>query len=274
MFPTFRADLHCHSTCSDGSLTPVELVQLAKKQSLQGLAITDHDHVASYAMAKEEAKALGVALIPGVEFSSRHDNQNVHILGYSFKPDHPQIQALCNWHKTRRKERCRAILERLDSLGVFLSFGEIAEQAHGELIGRPHIAAAMVKKGVVSSIKEAFQLYLGDGKTAYVAGESVGVKETIEALHLAGGVAVIAHPHLIKSQSLLQAVLNLPFDGIEVFYARFPLDKTKRWEEAARQRSWLITGGSDFHGTIKPDLPLGSSWVGKEAFRKLAQLYE
>lgn len=273
MFRTFRADLHCHSTCSDGSLTPVELVQLAQKQSLQGLAITDHDNVAAYAMAKEEALKRSITLIPGVEFSSRHNNENVHILGYGFKVEHPQIQALCNWHLSRRRERCQAILERLDKLGLSLSTEEVAAQTSSGLIGRPHIAAAMLKKGLVGSLKEAFQLYLGDGKNAYVPGESVSSADTIEALHLAGGVAVIAHPHLIQHPHLFASLLHLPFDGIEVFYGRFHINQIKRWEEVAKQRNWLITGGSDFHGSIKPDLPLGASWIGEEPFRKLAEAW-
>lgn len=272
MFPTFRADLHCHSTCSDGSLTPVELVRLAKEKSLQGLAITDHDNVTAYTMAKDEAKLLNIALLPGVEFSSQHNNQNVHILGYSFQLDHPQIQALCRWHLTRRWERCQSIIERLSTLGLPLTSDDVADHAHGGLVGRPHIAAAMLKKGFVGSMKEAFQLYLGDGKAAYVPGESISAEETIQALHLAGGVAVIAHPHLIQDPRLFDSLVQLPFDGIEVFYARFHVDQTKRWEEAAKKRNWLITGGSDFHGSIKPDLPLGASWVGEEPFRKLAQL--
>ena len=274
MFPTFRADLHCHSTCSDGSLTPVELVQLAKKLSLQGLAITDHDNVSSYLMAQAEALKLGIALIPGVEFSSRHNNQNVHILGYSFKPNHPQIQSLCNWHKKRRIGRCKAILERLNELGQTLTFDEVKAQAQSELIGRPHIAAALVKKGLSGSIKEAFQLYLGDGKPAYVSGESVSIEETIKTIQLAGGAAIIAHPHLIQSPNLLDELLTFPFDGIEVFYGRFQRDQIKRWEELAKNRSWIITGGSDFHGAAKPNLPLGSSWIGEELFHKLAQLCE
>jgi predicted metal-dependent phosphoesterase TrpH len=272
--PTFRADLHCHSTCSDGSCTPVELVQLAKKNSLQGLAITDHDTVAAYRQALPEAQKLEMRLIPGVEFSSHHQGQNVHILGYRFDPDHPAIQKLCHWHETRRKERCRAILERLSTLGHSLRFEDVMAQTQSNLIGRPHIALAMVKKGIVGSVKEAFQTYLGDGKSAYVPGDSVTVEETLQTLHAAGGVAIIAHPHLIQNKSLVDALLARPFDGIEVYYGRFNADQNRPWAQIAAKRNWLITGGSDFHGSIKPELPLGASWVDKEHFDKLTLLCE
>ena len=205
MSPTFRADLHCHTTCSDGSLTPIELVQLAKEISLQGLSITVRRHtVLGYFLAKERAKELGIELIPGVELSSRHNNQNVHILGYCMKPDHPGLQLYAIGIKNRRIERCQAMLDQLKRLGLPLSFDEVAEQSQSELIGRPHIAAAMVKKGLSKSVREAFRLYLGDGKPGYVPGASVSVEETIQTIHAAEGVAIIAHPHLIQSRSLFR----------------------------------------------------------------------
>lgn len=268
----FRADLHCHTTCSDGSVTPEKIIELALERELQGLSITDHDSINAYATAIPAAQKLGISLITGVEFSSMHKDSTVHILGYSFSPTNPIILHLCERHQTRRLERNRAILERLAAHGMPLSEEEI--NACEGTVGRPHIAAAMVKKGYVETVTNAFHLYIGEGKPCYVRGASFPVEEAISSIHQANGFAIIAHPHLIKEPHLVQALLTMDFDGLEGYYAKLPAAQNDRWVKIANKKNWIISGGSDFHGDIKPSIPLGCSWVGDETFRVLKTRFD
>jgi len=274
---TFRADLHCHTTCSDGTKTPEEIVRMAKEIGLAGLSITDHDSIEAYSFIVPLAKELGISLISGVEFSTVHNGVSVHILGYSFPLDSPLINAFCEKHRLRRLDRNQMILERLAAHKMPITQAELEaclHQAHPGMkntIGRPHIAQALIQKGYVSSIQEAFNKYLGDNKSCYAPGQSFSTQETIDLIHGAKGLAVIAHPHLVNDIPTLRALMKLNFDGIECFYAKFPLIQQKPWLEIAQKHNWLVTGGSDYHGTIKPNLNLGSSFVQEEAFCLLEQ---
>lgn len=262
----FRADLHCHTTCSDGTVSPEDIVLLAIKRNLSGLAITDHDSIHAYPIALPIARKLQFPLISGVEFSSMHNNKNVHLLGYSFSLTSTAIHDFCERHHRRRTMRNNAILEKLAKHGMAISEDELGESP---TLGRPHIAMALMKKGYVTSLQEAFHKYIGDGKPCYAPGGYFSVEETIDIIHQAGGFAVIAHPHLIQEPNLVNELLDMPFDGIEGYYGRFPADQQERWVKMGEKRGWLVTGGSDFHGDIKPMQPLGSSWVGEETFRRL-----
>lgn len=263
----FRADLHCHSTCSDGSLSPEQLVIHAKEIGLQGLAITDHDTIASYPEVFEIGKEQGIEIIPGVEYSASHRDVSVHVLGYGFDVKNEGVLALCSAHKERREKRNDRILKKLADHGMPLKKEEILFET---TMGRPHIAKALIKKGYVASLQEAFNRYIGDRKPCHVRGEPIEVKETIETIHAAGGFAVIAHPHLIKDAGIVANLLEMDFDGIECYYAFMSDDKNRDWKKKAEKRGWLVTGGSDFHGEdIKPKNPLGISWIGEETFRKL-----
>lgn len=260
----FRADLHCHSTASDGTYSPEDLVKLAAEIGLSALSITDHDTVDAYQRAIPIAKQLNLPLLSGIEFSTVLLGKSVHLLGYGFQIDHPSISSLCSKHKQRRTERNSQILENLKNLGLPVDLH------HGESsIGRPHIAQAMVEKGYVNSVQDAFKKYLGEGKPAYAKGESITVQETIDALHEASGIAVIAHPHLIDDNYLVKHLIGHNFDGIECYYAKFAAEQDKRWLEIAERKKWLITGGSDFHGSIKPAIPLGASWVDQTNWERI-----
>lgn len=261
---SFRADLHCHSTSSDGTYTPEDLVKLAVEIGLNALSITDHDTIDAYEKAIPIAKQLSLPLLTGIEFSTVLLGKSVHLLGYGFKLDHPAVISLCAKHKQRRTERNLQILENLKKIGLPVDLH------HGESsIGRPHIAQAMMEKGYVQSVQEAFKKYLGEGKPAFARGEAITIQETIDALHAASGLAVIAHPHLIEDPSLVKNLLEYNFDGIECYYAKFSLEQNKRWLEIAEKKQWLITGGSDFHGSIKPTIPLGASWVDQTNWERI-----
>ncbi len=268
MTSQFRADLHCHTNFSDGEDSPETLLQHAAKQGLPGLSITDHDTVGAYSCAQPLAQELGLMLLNGVEFSAAFRDEPIHVLGYSFSLDSPAIADLCARHTKRRVERNRLILEKLRGLGIAITEEEMAESAV-QTTGRVHIAKLLVKKQIVPTIKDAFKKYLADDKPAYASGERISVEETIETIHEAQGIAILAHPHLIRRTSITRSLLCLPFDGIEAYYARLYPSLEARWVKEAQKREWIITGGSDYHGAVKPHNSLGSSWVGKETFDKL-----
>jgi len=265
----FRADLHCHFTCSDGTMSPSEIIQLACDLNLQGLSITDHDTFSAYQEAIPFAQSKNLPLISGLELSATHRETSVHILGYSFDLDSPVIEAFCQQHHKRRVIRYQKIIDLLHSQGMPLSLEDLSVVPSTHSLGRPHIAFAMVKKGYVKSIQKAFHEYLGEGKSCYVPGSTFSAEETIEVIHQAKGLAVIAHPHLIEKVGIVRDLLDMPFDGIEGYYARFPASAHARWIKIGAHKGWIITGGSDFHGSVKPDIKLGTIKIPFELVEKL-----
>ncbi len=267
----FRADLHCHSNASDGSCTPLEILHLAKEKGLSGLSITDHDTIQAYTPELfEVAKNLDIQLITGVEFSCRHKEVNVHILGYNFSLESEALNALCDRHAMRRKKRNLEILGKLTRFGMPIREEELYQLGHEKrVIGRPHIAEIMLKKGYVSNFKEAFNRYIGDLRPCYSPGPIFPPEETLVTLHQAGGKAFIAHPHIIKRRKIIRDLLAMDFDGLEGYYSLLPTTFEKKWIDTANEKNWLISGGSDFHGDLKPQVYLGCSWVDKEKFDKI-----
>jgi 3',5'-nucleoside bisphosphate phosphatase len=265
----FKADLHCHSTFSDGTDTPTKLIERATASGLSGLSITDHDTIAGYEEAYRAAKECQLLLLNGVEFSASYQGEPVHILGYSYHMQSEAIHELCLRHQKRREERNLRILVKLEKLGIKIDPDSLAYQGTW---GRPHIAHALLNLGLVKTIQEAFDIYLGEGRCAYDPGEPISVEETIKVIHEGQGKAVLAHPQLLKRSTTIRALLKMPFDGLECYYARLGAQQEKKWIDLAQQRKMLITGGSDYHGSIKPRYPLGSSWVSKATFDLLYQL--
>lgn len=265
----FRADLHCHSTCSDGTLTPAEILTLAKQRELSGLSITDHDTIAAYETAIPAAKKLGIRLGTGVEFSCEHMGTSVHILGYDYLLSAPSIKALCARHQKRRTERNRAILVNLKQHRMPIEEEELKKFGENRTIGRPHIAQLLVEKGYVSSIKDAFNRYLAEGKSCYAKGEIFTAVEAIDVIHQAEGKAFIAHPQLLPKKIPIKELLALPFDGLECYYSLFAKETAQKWLELAKTKKLLISGGSDFHGGVKPDVALGCSFVDQETFDRI-----
>lgn len=190
--------------------------------------------------------------MPGIEFSAAYQGDPVHVLGYAYDINSLDIKDLCKYHRERRKARNVVILEKLTRLGYPCTYEELEGVSVTRVLGRPHIALLLMKKGIVSSVKEAFDRFLGEGKAAFDPGEPISVEQTIEILHRGKGKAVLAHPHLIKKQRIVRHMLTLPFDGVEVYYAGFPQVQEQRWLSIAKQHNWLITGGSDYHGSVKP----------------------
>ena len=265
----YRADLHCHSTCSDGTCSPIELLELAKEKGLSALSITDHDTLDAYCDETfAKAEQLGLSLFPGVEFSAQFQRRSIHILGYGVQTVEA-ILTFCDEHKKRRVVRNREILVLLQRLGLVIAEEELLAYHKEKVIGRPHIAALMVRKGYVATVQEAFDRFLGENKPCFSPGPVVTARETLDVIHQAHGKAFLAHPHFIHNKALLKALFQLDFDGFECYYARLPAAQEKKWVDLARSQGKLISGGSDFHGTTKPDLPLGCSWVGAQEVEKI-----
>lgn len=270
MHKEFRADIHCHTTCSDGSDSPLKVLHLAKHADLQGLSITDHDTMDAYTPELfDEAKKLKIALLPGIEISSELDAVSVHILGYGYDLHDPGLKQFLILMQQRRGERNRAILKKLAQRNMHISEEELKAFATERTIGRPHIAQMMVKKGYVQTPRDAFDFYLKEGALCYASGIKYHPQEVIEQIHKAKGKAVLAHPHFIKKGSFLRKLLGLPFDGIECYYSRLAKALELPWLKIAKERGLIATGGSDYHGEMKPNIPLGCSWVGEAIFRSL-----
>ncbi len=270
MHREFRADIHCHSIFSDGSDTPLGLLQAAVRAQLQGLSITDHDTVDAYTPETLAAAGqLGIALLPGVEISSELDDISVHILGYGMDVAHKGLKQFLQLMQVKRAERNRAILQKLASHKMPITEAELTQFAQHRTIGRPHIAQLMVKKGYVATPREAFDKYLKEGGLCYASGLRFHPKEVIGQIHAAGGKAVLAHPHFIRRGSFLRKLLDLPFDGIECYYALLDKALELPWLQLAKERGWIATGGSDYHGALKPHIPLGCSWVSETVFNTL-----
>lgn len=265
----YRADLHCHSTCSDGTYTPIELLHLAKNVGLSALCITDHDTLDAYTEETyKEAENLQIKLFMGVEFSSRYLGHNIHILGYGVTQSN-SILEFCKRHVKRRKDRNLAILQKLKRLSFPIEEEELYQIGLTRVIGRPHIAQIMVEKGYVNSIQDAFDRYLGDSRCCYVIDDSFTAQETIDQIHEAHGKAFLAHPHVIRKTQIITSLLALNFDGIECYYSLLDPAQEKKWLKIAHEKNLLISGGSDFHGTVKPQIQLGCSYVDENAVEKI-----
>lgn len=275
MTHNFRADLHCHTYCSDGSDSPSQLLQKAVEAKLQALSITDHDTVDAYTPELfMQANTLGLRLLTGIELSSEYEKTSVHILGYGIDIQSASLREFLVEMIQRRNTRNNEILQKLQKKGFLIEKDELnafAQEALGQrTIGRPHIAELMVRKGYVRSIQEAFNQYLQDNGSCYVAGIKFTPLDAIEQIHRAHGKAILAHPHYIKKGAMLRTLLSLPFDGIECYYGNLNKELEKPWLQIAREKNWIATGGSDYHGSVKPHISLGCSWVGLETFDLLS----
>jgi predicted metal-dependent phosphoesterase TrpH len=245
---------------------------LAKQAGLQGLSITDHDSMDAYTPELfADAKELGIRLLTGIEISSEQDHIPVHILGYGYSLEDANLKEFLIGMQKRRGERNRAILEKLARQKMPISEEELKEFATERTIGRPHIAQIMVKKGYVQTIRDAFERYLREGGLCYAPGIKYSPKEVIEQIRSAGGKAVLAHPHFYKRGSFLRKLLSLPFDGIECYYAKLAKALELPWVNTAREKGLIATGGSDYHGALKPHITLGCSWVNEHTFKKLSK---
>ena len=254
-------DLHTHTTASDGTLAPKELVARAAGLGLVAVAITDHDTLAGLPEARAAGAEHGVTVVTGVELSVADDRGSIHLVGL-FLPDAPgPLAERLDWLRQRRHDRNHRILEKLKTLGVSLDYESVTALAQGA-VGRPHIAQALLARGVVSSFKEAFTRFLGAYGKAYVPKDKLTLATAIELLHAEGGLAVLAHPYLLglSGPALAETVTryrDAGLDAIEAFYTEHSQYQTLEYLALARKLGLAVSGGSDFHGLAKPGVELG-----------------
>jgi 3',5'-nucleoside bisphosphate phosphatase len=243
-FGTF--DLHIHTTASDGDFTPAEVVVKAKLAEISTIAITDHDTLAGIAEAREIADKLRIRVISGVEITTRWQGKNIDILGYNIE-NGDQLQQALSPFREARLTRAEGIVARFTELGMPLTMDDVKQQSGDGIIARPHIAKAIVAKGYVTTIQEAFNRYLADGKPAALDKKRVSTAAGIKMIHQAGGVAVLAHPVYIKETTLIEEIIQQGLDGIEVWHRNHQKEDVEAFLEIAKKHRLLITGGSDFH---------------------------
>lgn len=269
-YNTRTIDLHIHSTASDGSLDPLEILSLAKNTGLAAFALTDHDSISGVKKILAQRELLGpVQFLTGVEISAAplkiiSYSGSFHILGYGFTVDHPELNLALASQQTARKNRNPEIIQRLNALGLAITMEEvITASEENAQIGRPHIARLMVKKGFCPSIDDAFNRYLGKGKPAYVEKARIDASRAIALIRSAGGIPVLAHPGLIDKMTpegfdlLIFELKRMGLMGLEVLYPEHSLEQTRYFRELSKKNELLITGGSDFHGAINPEIQLG-----------------
>ena len=257
-------DLHCHSTASDGTFKPAEVVQLAKRKELTALALTDHDTIGGVAEAAAEAHKLGIDFLPGIEISAEYPAPGtMHILGYGVDPTNPALAKLTETLLAGRDNRNPRIVEKLNELGVHVTMQEWEDEAGGKVLGRPHLAAVLLRQGYVSSIKQAFDKYIGQGAPAYFDKERLTPKRALEMIHDAGGIAVMAHPVQLRTENdaqlerVLKDLVDNGLAGIEVVHSDHDQALFEKYCRLADKYRLVRTGGSDFHGSNKKDIDLG-----------------
>lgn len=270
------ADLHTHTTASDGTLAPTALAEAAHACNLSLLAVTDHDTTAGVAEAQARALALGMQFLPGVELSAEGAPGKCHLLGLGINPNHPPLLATLTHLSENRRARNVKMVARLNALGIDLTLDEVLAHAPaGANVGRPHFAAALVARGAVANTREAFTRYLADDAAAYIEKATLSPAEAIQLVHAAGGLCFLAHPGLLKlaqhetHETRIKALAALGLDGIEAYYSSYSPADEARFLRLAERYDLLVTGGSDFHGANKPDVPLGVVRDGKPLTRAL-----
>lgn len=257
-------DLHCHSTASDGTLSPRAVVELAKQSGLSALSLTDHDTIAGIGPAALAATEMGLDFLPGIEISAEYPRPGtLHMLGYGVDPNSPILRDLTGKLLDARGDRNPLIVKRLNELNVAVSMQEWTAEARGGVLGRPQLAAILVRKGYVSSIKQAFDKYLGEGGLAYFDKERLTSRRAIEMIRQSGGVAVLAHPVQLRKENFAQVETALKqlvdegLAGVEVIHSDHDDLTVRELDRLADRYKLLKTGGSDFHGSNKPTIGLG-----------------
>ena len=261
-----KADLHTHTFFSDGKYSPSELIQLAKKAEISCLAITDHDNVDALEEAVDCGKGLGVEVIHGVEISAEYKNREIHILGYFIDTKNKELTEYLEYFRGQRKFRAEKIVEKLNGLGIPLSFDTIAEKVNNNVsIGRPHVASALLEGKFVDTYYEAFAKYIGEGKPAFVKKPNVSPQEAAKLISNSGGLSFIAHPGKNIRDNFLIELLEQGVDGIEVVHPSHSPEDTTYFQNIAGQYFLLESGGSDFHGTKQnEDNMFGSYFISDQ----------
>ena len=261
-------DLHIHSTASDGTLAPVDIVERARQLGLAAIAITDHDTVDGVQQILKNGPPRDIRFLTGVELSTAPPERfpcrgSLHLLGYGFRHDDDDLQQQLHKLQEARRNRNPRIIAKLQRLGIDITIDELETPGQKRQTGRPHIAELLLKKGVVHTFDEAFDRFLGNDKPAYVDKYRIPCHQAIRLIKQAGGVPVLAHPGLIRPTrpwqltDLLAELQAGGLQGLEVYYPEHSPEQTREFTELARNHGLVLTGGTDYHGTIKAGIELG-----------------
>jgi hypothetical protein len=261
-----RADLHVHSTASDGRYTPEQVVEVAARCGLAAVALTDHDTLAGYGAARAAAPR-GLEVIPAVELTAELDGREVHLLGYFVRPDDVRLTAALDRLRHHRSGRFDDMVQRLRGCGVALP--DRAAPPNASALGRRHLAELLVGCGLVGSVREAFNRYLDSGKPAYVQTMRFDLHEAIALVHGAGGVCSLAHPPTTLDLATLAALRSIGLDAVEAVYPSFKNSRTARLREYCQRLGLLVTGGSDCHGPDEPKRAMGCRTVSRDELAAL-----
>lgn len=258
-------DLHTHTTFSDGTFTPKELVEYAVKKNLSAIAITDHDVTDGLNQAEYYGNKLGIEVIPGIEVSTDYEGTEVHIVGLFIDRYNSSMNKALEDMRVKRTQRNHNVAEKLQALGLNVEYADFEKAADGAIITRAHIAKALLAKGYVGYIGEAFERFIGDGKPAYIKREVFSWQDTINMINNARGTAIMAHPLLYKfSKKRLEQTLSVMakygLRGVETYYSTHTPSDTKYIKSLAEKYRLKLSGGSDFHGSNKPKLDLGTGY--------------
>ncbi len=254
-------DFHTHSTCSDGTFTPTELVEHAQKCGLSAFALTDHDSVDGIKEAKKCAEEIGIDFVPGIEFSAA-ENTETHIIGLFIDPENETLLKTIEKLKGSRRRRMEDVCSKLRALGFDITHDEALSLAGGNFVGRAHIAKLMVEKGYCATVKECFEKYIGLGKPAYAEKHELSAVEAVRSIRAAGGLAFLAHLNQTKYdiaqlEELLLQLKDAGLNGIEGYYPEYTAEQIADYRALAEKHSLLLSGGSDFHGGMKPHISIG-----------------
>jgi len=256
-------DLHLHTTASDGVLSPSEIVRYAKAKGLQAIAITDHDTVEGCEEGLSEGERIGFEVIPGIEISAEHSPGSMHILGFFLDIHHPLLTERLKYLQKARAERNPKITEKLNQLGINITFAEVLKASGGGQVGRPHFANVLLEKKIVRNFQEAFDRFLKKGAPAYVDKLRFTSKEALHFINEAEGVAVLAHPNTLgmdgpsELEKLILHLVDEGLKGIEVYYPEHSREEVAQYKFLAGKYGLLATGGTDYHGMEKGELDIG-----------------
>lgn len=268
------ADLHIHTTFSDGTDTPKEVVEKASIMGLHTIAITDHDAIDGIEEALKCANNTTVEVIPGVELSSYVEERSFHILGLFIDWQNDWLKENLDFFKRQRKVRGERIVEKLQKLGVKISMKDVLSISGNGSVGRPHIAEALVKVGAVSSFDQSFEIYIGKNRPAYVPKYQLSPAQAAEIIHNAGGVAVLAHPLIsAANEEQIVQIMSMGMDGIEVYHPKHEDTRIEKLKRMAEENNWLITGGSDYHGEVRSLSSLAECGVNNTTVKEIKKFW-
>jgi 3',5'-nucleoside bisphosphate phosphatase len=266
-----KIDLHSHSRASDGQYPAAEVAERAAAAGVRVWALCDHDTVAGLGDAQVAATRLAIRFVPGIELSVFLERREIHLLGHFVDPEHPRLKQFEDFLAVRRRERMQQIIEKLAGLGIRVTVPNIEKWSGGKTIGRPHVARAIVELGAVSTVKEAFDQFLGEGKPAYVQRYRLEAAEAVRLVREAGGTTTVAHPGVSKLERFdLERLRAAGVDGLEVYHVDHNPSVREKYLRIAEGLDLVPTAGSDFHGeAIAPDRHLGEVTMPEEELRRL-----